>query len=178
MADATLWLTPPREDLIPAMRDYVEEFHRAGEAFLQQHRQQIAEDPASWLRRLHHLAAGLDLPPGIVPQSEYWLVADGRIVATARLRHRLTDSLTVEGGHVGYEVRPSERRKGYASRLLAMMLDVGRQFGLGRVLVTCDADNLASARVIRKNGGRYDGDGISTRTGKTVQRYWIELERP
>ena len=115
------------------------------------------------------------MPEGYVPSNNYWLVYDGRVLAISRLRHRLTDALRLEGGHIGYTVRPPERRKGHGTRLLAMTLDKARERGLGRVMVTCDKDNTASARVIRNNGEILESEGPSPRTDRTVQRYWTEL---
>ena len=85
--------------------------------------------------------------------------------------------LEAEGGHIGYSVRPSERGKGYATRMLEMALAEARRLGLKRVLITCDRKNVASARVIRKNGGRLENEVVSRlRDREFTQRYWLELE--
>ena len=106
----------------------------------------------------------------------FWLVRGGTaIVGTSQLRHTLTPDLEHEGGHIGYNIRPSQRRKGYGTRLLGLLLGKARGLGLQRVLLTCDTDNVASARIIEKNGGRLDSDGISGKSGKPISRYWIEL---
>jgi len=126
------------------------------------------------LRQAH--ALGKELPAGRVPGTSYWLVRNDKdIVATASLRHELNEHLEKEGGHIGYNVRPSERRKGYGTRLLAMVLDKARGRGMTRVLVTCDTDNIASAKIIRANGGKLETEVISDFTGKVKSRYWIDL---
>ena len=127
------------------------------------------------LRELRERAVGLSLPAGRVGDTHYWLVRDGRILGAVRLRHRLTDALRIEGGHIGYEVRPSERRKGHATRMLALVLDKARALHLQRVMVTCDRDNVASAKVIRANGGVPGSQGPSADGARIVQRHWIEL---
>ena len=71
------------------------------------------------------------------------------LIGVSSLRHHLTHALEHHGGHIGYAIRPSERRKGYGTRLLAMTLDQ-HAMGFRRVLVTCDTDHIASARVIEK----------------------------
>lgn len=131
----------------------------------------------AYLRELASYARGVGLPDGHVPQTTYWGLVGGEIVGSIRLRHRLTPDLEVEGGHIGYDVRPSRRGRGYATQMLALVLDRAREMDLARVLITCDADNIASARVIQKNGGRPAGQTRSPESGLDVLRFWIELER-
>ena len=75
-------------------------------------------------------------------------------------------------------IRPSQRRRGYGTRILALTLDKARLLGLERVLVTCDDDNLGSARIIEKNGGLLASKGLSTSSGVLIRRYWIALFPP
>jgi predicted acetyltransferase len=134
-------------------------------------------DYSLFCRNLLNEESTEELPSDRAPQTTFWLVRnDGKIIGESRLRHYLTPPLEIEGGHIGYAIRPSERQKGYGTRLLAMTLDKARDLGLSRVLVTCDTDNLASARIIRKNGGILSDEAISPRTGEPIARYWIELE--
>jgi predicted acetyltransferase len=114
-------------------------------------------------------------PEGRVPGTEFWLEDSGRIVACIRLRYRLTPALEQEGGHVGYDVRPTMRRLGYGTELLRLALPVLREQGISRARITCDDDNVGSARIIERNGGVLSGKGTSGETGKTVRQYWIEL---
>lgn len=94
------------------------------------------------------------------------------MVGVAHLRHSLTPALAYEGGHIGYSIRPTRRRQGLATLLLQMVL--GRAKGMGeQVLVTCDKSNVASARVIEKNGGVFDSE-VPRKDGNGVtRRYWI-----
>jgi predicted acetyltransferase len=138
--------------------------------------QGVFHDFAAFVRRLLGESSLEKVQPGWVPCTHFWLIApDNRVIGTSRLRHWLVPHLEQEGGHIGYEVRPSERRKGYGTRLLALTLDRAKDRGLSRVLVTCDEDNVGSRRVIEKNGGELAGKGVSERTGKPILRYWIEL---
>ena len=136
----------------------------------------IVEDFPDFLQRLQAREAGIDLPPGLVAQSAYWLVRNGcEIVGQVALRYHLTPLLKIEGGHIGYAIRPTERRKGYGTRILALILEIARAKGFTRVLVTCNTENIGSARIIQKNGGIFEGEASSPYTGKPVSRYWIEL---
>jgi predicted acetyltransferase len=122
------------------------------------------------------LEAGFDLPPGKVRSGLFLLVGDDgvRIVGAVSIRYELNDYLLNYGGNIGYGVRPSERRKGYGKRMLALALDVCRTHGLSRALVTCDATNEASARTILANGGRFENEVVHP-DGEPVRRYWIQL---
>ncbi|MHB9133828.1 MAG: GNAT family N-acetyltransferase [Armatimonadota bacterium] len=135
-----------------------------------------SDDRSAFLTQLAEEERGIDLPPGLVPQSTFWLVHnDAEVVGESRLRHYLTPMLEIEGGHIGYFIRRADRRKGYGTRILALMLEKARAIGLSRALVTCDTDNIGSARIIQKNGGVFENELTSPRTGKPVSRYWITL---
>jgi predicted acetyltransferase len=84
-------------------------------------------------------------------------------------------SLAEVGGHIGYDVRPSERRRGYGNQILRMTLDKARDLGLKQVLVTADSPNGASWRIIEKNGGVLHGEASSQHMGQLLRKYWIEL---
>ncbi len=165
-------LVEPTADLEVEFREMAAEWRSAGHdkfagAF---------EDFAAYVATLEKQKDPQDLLPNRVPGSTLWLVTDeSRVVGTSRLRHWLVPHLEVEGGHIGYDVRPSERGRGYGTVLLAMTLEKARDLGLGEVLVTCDRDNIASVRVIEKNGGQEVGQGVSEDSGKVVNRYRIVL---
>lgn len=111
-----------------------------------------------------------------VPHTTYWLLNDdsGKIVGAANVRHRLNEKLFNCGGHIGYGIRPSERRKGYASQLLALTLERTKEMGLNKILLVCDKGNVASERTIVKNGGRFESEFVEDH-GNVVRRFWIQL---
>lgn len=88
-----------------------------------------------------------------VPVTELWFVDGTDYLGTVLIRHRLTPALERAGGHIGYHVIPSQRRRGHATQMLAQALAVCPQLGLDEALVTCPVDNLASRRVIEANRG-------------------------
>lgn len=132
-----------------------------------------ARNVAAFIQRCQDHAAGRNLPEGWVPQSTFWLVrGDERILGCSRLRHELTPFLSQEGGHIGYDIRPSERGKGYGNLLVKLTLGKAREVGLREVLVTADEANPASWKAIERNGGRRE-EGRFTGRGGPMRRYWL-----
>jgi predicted acetyltransferase len=127
---------------------------------------------AAYLAQLDAHHRGLDLPEEWVPTT--FLIAEvaGHLVGRASIRHELNERLRKEGGHIGYGVLREHRRRGYATEILRQSLVIVRAFGIDRVLVTCDDDNVGSATVIERCGGVFDS--LSTADdGHPVRRYWI-----
>ena len=117
----------------------------------------------------------------------HWLVDEGEYIGQASVRPELaTPYLITYGGHIGYSIRPSRRGRGYGRRILKLALEKSRRAGLARVLVTCDADNLASKRIIENNGGQFETamtmdshilrmEGRDDVAALDKLRYWIDL---
>jgi len=104
---------------------------------------------------------------GHVAQTTLWWVDGRRLVGRLSIRHELNEWLLTTGGHIGYDVRPSERRKGHATAMLAAARPVAHALGIDPALVTCDHDNVASRRVIEANGG------IADEPTEVKLRYWV-----
>lgn len=123
----------------------------------------------SWRYYLHRLAeieAG-DRSHGRVPATYLLAEVDGQLVGRTSIRFELNAELAVSGGHIGYCVLPEHRRRGYATEILRQSLEIAREHGVTRALLTCDERNKASRRVIENCGGSLEEivDGLC--------RYWI-----
>ena len=130
------------------------------------------QDPetfAAWVAMLLDHEQGRNVPDEMVPSTTRWIAVDGRLVGFLSIRHDLNEFLRELGGHIGYAIRPSERRKGYATAATALSLEECRRLGIDPVLITCDDTNRPSARVIERNGGVLE----DLRGGK--RRYWVDL---
>jgi predicted acetyltransferase len=129
---------------------------------------------AVWVARLRSQAdESIPVDEGRVHATYWWIVEGDTYLGAINLRHRLNEFLIRAGGHIGYGVRPSARRRGVASWALGEVLPRARALGLDRVLVTCADDNPASARTIERQGGVLE-DMQVTEFGLT-RRYWIDL---
>ena len=126
-----------------------------------------------WLKRTQ-AAVNRTYNEESVPATVYFGIQDYRIVGIIQIRHMLNRKLLETYGHIGYGVRPTERRQGYATQMLALALTKCRDMGIERVLVSCDKDNIASAKTIIKNGGILENEFVEE-SGDVVQRYWITL---
>lgn len=130
-------------------------------------------DFVRYLARLSEVEAGINLPPDHVPSVRYYGFVDGEIVGSLSVRLQLVGYLETLGGHIGYQVLEAHRRKGFGKEMLRQAIPLCARLGLDRVLVTCDADNTASKKIIEANGGVYESviDKPNLRTAKL--RYWI-----
>lgn len=113
----------------------------------------------------------------LIPDSTFFLYDEQRdkLLGAINIRHYLSEYLIHYGGHIGDGIRPSERRKGYATLMIKMALVECIKLGIDRVLMTCDKDNVGSAKSIMNNGGVLDSE-IVNQDGNIVQRYWINLQ--
>ena len=131
----------------------------------------------AFLEDLDACSRGEGLPPGFVPHTTYWLADDDEVVAVSNLRHILTDALRYQGGNIGYGVRPSARRRGYATAILAHTLAQARAKGMSEVLLTCAKANVGSARSIVKNGGALASEEFLPERCEIIQRYRIQTSQ-
>jgi predicted acetyltransferase len=130
-----------------------------------------------YLEILEDQERGVNMPsPDHVPTTFLFAFVGDRIVGRASIRHSLNRSLHREGGHIGYVVVPEFRRRGYATAILRRSLQIARdQWGVHRVLVTCDDDNIGSIRTIERNGGLLENVIDGPDLDKPLRRYWIDL---
>jgi len=98
---------------------------------------------------------------------------DKKIIGSIQLRHTLTDELKEHGGHIGYGIRPSERKKGYGKQQLLLVLDIAKQMKIHKVMITCDKNNTASSCTAISCGGLLSDENLYKE--KMQQIYWIDL---
>lgn len=168
----TLELKEPTLKMKDAYLDYIADWERTGEPIIASAARLDGRSYEEWLDLIRQRA--VSAPEGLVPASLYVLCDEtGRIYGVVDIRHKLNDYLLQFGGHIGYGIRPSERRKGYAAKQLALALPIAKSLGINRALITCNRENIGSARTIQKNGGVLENE---VQDGERItQRYWIDL---
>ncbi|MBN2794683.1 MAG: GNAT family N-acetyltransferase [Clostridia bacterium] len=115
------------------------------------------------------------LKDGFVPAELYFLVEEDKIIGAIHLRLSLNDFLLKHGGHIGYGVRPDERKKGYADLMMHLINPILEKHHLDKVLLTCDEDNIGSNKTIQKHGGILENQSFFE--GKLTNRYWIAYNK-
>lgn len=130
-----------------------------------------------WLNQVQLLQNPKTVPSGLVPMTQYIYVreTDQKIIGVIQIRHYLNTFLEKYGGHIGYSVCPSERRKGYATQMLRYVLPKCRELGIERVLIVCVQGNARSRGVILNNGGVYESVVFEPERQVYLERYWIDL---
>lgn len=176
MNEELIFRTPTADDAAEYV-SYRQAFLDAGDSMDGTGSMRRIADPMEWLADNARYADPATLPEGKVLSTLFVgeRRSDGRIVGMLQVRHTLNDYLLHYGGHIGYSVRPDERRKGYASQMLAQALDYCRSLGLTRVLITCLTTNEASRRTILKGGGVYESTEHEPDKNEDLERYWITL---
>jgi len=169
----SLELLKPTIEMKREFYDFIDEWEKSGEEITPASVNLEGRDYKSWLEHKQRMENKETCPPDRVPAYTYVLVNESmRILGAVNIRHYLNEYLLNYGGHIGYGVRPTERRKGHASIMLSLALPIANEVGITRVLVTCDKKNIGSARTIIKNGGVLENE--VWKDDKLMQRYWIE----
>jgi len=169
-----LQLRPLRTEDEQSFKDALLEFEKESPPWQFAFDYDANEAFGDYVARVNTWTQGIGIKSGWVPNSFLVGVVDGKIVGRVSLRHRLNAFLREYGGHIGYGVVPSERRKGYASEMLHQALVRAKELGIGRAMVTCDSDNIGSRKTIENNGGCFEKETHPERTKKPLRIYWIE----
>jgi predicted acetyltransferase len=161
---------------------YRDSFIQSVQEFQAEGRQQhydlnsLTADFSSFVQGLHDAKDRSKLKAGRVPSSDFWLIDDNEFIGRLSIRHELNEFLLKMGGHIGYEIRPSKRKRGYGTEILRLGLEKAKELGLRRVLVTCDEDNIGSKKIIEHNGGKFENAIEFEGDPVRKLRYWIDLQ--
>ena len=171
-----IFLTTPSENYLEKIADYRDEM--LAENFMPGCGPlRTTHSLKKWLEKTASYSNEDTVPSHLVVATQFICVrkSDKRILGMIQVRHCLNDYLSNYGGHIGYSVRPTERRKGYAKEMLKMSLNYCREIGLEKVLIICKENNEGSRKTILSNGGVYENTVFEPYAKEKRQRYWIEL---
>ncbi len=170
-------LTRPTIEYASQIVEYRKEFLDAGDSMDGTGALRRIENPEEYIKVCAEHEDPQKVPFHLVPATQFLFVrkSDNRLVGMIQVRHRFNDYLEKYAGHIGYSVRPSERRKGYAREMLRMVLPFCREIGIDKVLITCDDDNVGSEKTILANGGVYESTVHEPNEDMDLKRFWITL---
>ena len=170
-------LIRPTSEYASQIAEYRQEFLDAGDSMDGCGPLRRLEDPVEYLKTSKEYEDPATVPPHLVPATQFFLVrkSDNKLLGMLQVRHRFNDYLEKYAGHIGYSVRPSERRKGYAKEILRMALPYCREIGLEKVLITCIDGNIGSEKTILANGGVYESTVHEPNDNVDLKRFWITL---
>lgn len=172
----SLKLVKPRIEFQDEYFNMIKEWENRNEKIIPSSLVSDSEDFSKILYRLEKFSKGIDLSQEIVPSTTYFMVNESNeIIGAIEIRHFLNEGLSIRGGHMGYGIRPSERQNGYATIMLNLALEKAKEIGITKVLITCDKDNIGSAKTIINNNGILDNEVVFDEN--IIQRYWIDLNK-
>ena len=151
-------LIRPKREYAGQIIEYRQEFLDAGDSMDGTGPLRRTPNPEEYIRICAQYEDPLKVPAHLVPATQFFFIrkSDNKLVGMIQVRHRFNDYLEKYAGHIGYSVRPSERRKGYAKEMLRMTLPFCREIGIDKVLITCIDGNIGSEKTILANGGIYE----------------------
>lgn len=172
----SIQLQSPTLELKDSYLSHVAEFRERGEWLIPFVLRFPTDDFPAFLERLRLCALGSEVAQGYAPHETFWLVEDGvRVIGVSNLRLELNDNLRKDGGHIGYGIRPSARRRGHATFILKETLLKAKARGITRALVTAEKGNTGSIKTILKNGGIWDSEELLPGYNDVMQRFWIPV---
>lgn len=170
-------LIRPTSEYASQIIEYRQEFLDAGDSMDGTGPLRRFENPEEYIKICAEYEDTTTVPSHLVPATQFFFIrkSDNKLVGMIQIRHRFNDYLEKYTGHIGYSVRPSERRKGYAKEMLRMTLPFCREIGIDKVMITCIDGNIGSEKTILANGGVYEYTIHEPNENKDLKRFWITL---
>ena len=172
-----LFLTLPTEHYSAQIVAFRQEYLAAGSSMDGCGALRRTDDPEAFLQACKEDTSMETLRPGRVLATLFLCVrkSDDKILGMIQIRHYFNEYLEKYAGHIGYSIRPSERRKGYATEMLRLALPFCGELGLKKVLISCEPENIGSEKTILKNGGVYESTVYEPGEQIYLKRHWITL---
>ena len=170
-------LIRPTNEYADQIVEYRKEFLDAGDSMDGTGPLSDIENPEEYIKMCLDYEDPNKVPSHLVPATQFLFVrkSDNKLVGMILVRHYFNDYLEKYAGHIGYSIRVSERRKGYAKEMLKMTLPFCKKIGIEKVLITCNENNIGSEKTILSNGGVYEYTIHEPNENKDIKRFWITL---
>ena len=170
-------LLRPTSEYSSQIIEYRQEFLDAGDSMDGTGPLRRFENPEEYIKICAEYEDPEKVPSHLVPATQFFFIrkSDNKLVGMIQVRHRFNDYLEKYAGNIGYSVRPSERRKGYAKKMLEMVLPFCRKVGIDKVMITCIDGNIGSEKTILANGGIYESTIHEPNSNRNLKRFWITL---
>lgn len=170
-------LLRPTSEYASQIIEYRQEFLDAGDSMDGTGPLRRFENPEEYIKICAEYEDPEKVPSHLVPATQFFFIrkSDNKLVGMIQVRHRFNDYLEKYAGHIGYSVRPSERRKGYAKEMLEMVLPFCCKIGIDTVMITCIDGNIGSEKTILANGGIYESTIHEPNSDRNLKRFWITL---
>lgn len=171
-------LIRPTDEYTSQIVQYKQEFLDAGDSMDGCGSLRRLENPEEYIQVCRDYEDPERVPDNRVPATQFIFVrkCDNRLIGMIQVRHHFNDYLEKYAGHIGYSVRPSERRKGYAKKMLKMTLPFCKELGISKVLISCIDGNIGSEKTILANGGMYESTVREPYKDMALKRFWITLD--
>jgi predicted acetyltransferase len=167
----------PTSEYASQIAEYRQEFLDAGDSMDGCGPLRRIEDPEEYIKICNDYEDPYKVPSHLVLATQFFFIrkCDNKLVGMLQVRHYFNEYLEKYAGHIGYSVRPSARRKGYAKEMLKAALPFCREIGLTKVLISCIDGNIGSEKTILANGGVYESTVHEPNEDRDLKRFWIEL---
>jgi len=166
-----LFLAVPSKEYQKSFEDYVLAYKNVGDNHYINLYRKGFENFNEYLKDLHNYSIGIDLPEGYVATSSFWLIDNNEVVGVVRVRHQEVEFC----GHIGYDISPCYRNKGYGTEILKLALEEAGKIGIKEAIVTCNIDNLSSKKIIEKNNGQLLGTIFDEEENEKLYKYCIAI---
>lgn len=166
-----IFLIEPNEKYQTSFENYVLTYEKINDEHYFTKYKKALENFQDYLNDLHNYSVGANLLQGEVMTSVFWLVDKKEVVGVVRIRHQEVEC----AGHIGYDISPDYRNKGYGFQILKLALEKAIKIGIAEVILTCNIDNIASKKIIEKNNGKLLGTIFDEEENEYLYRFSITL---
>lgn len=166
-----LILVEPNEKYQKSFENYALSYGKINDEHYFNKYKKALDNFQDYLKELQDYSHGNDLPQGEVETSTFWLVDKEEVVGVVRIRHQEVEC----AGHIGYDISPNFRNRGYGFQILKLALEKAARIGIDEAILTCNIENTGSKKVIEKNNGKLLGTIFDEEENEYLYKYSITL---